>query len=127
MYTEMGSVSAYDMFQHALAWNSTSTWMVRGLGWLFLFISISLILGPISAFFNLVPFFGGMLASIASIGVTVAALMVSLAMAFVTVAAAWMFHRPLLSATLLASAVGMMLFVRSQQAKVRDEASAKDR
>lgn len=94
---EPGRVSADNMFVKAEKANTVLTWILRGAGWLALFIGFGSVLRPISVFADVVPFFG----SIASAGISVVSFLLACVVGFVTVALAWIFFRPLIGIGLL--------------------------
>jgi Transmembrane protein 43 len=97
---EMGTVSADGMFAAAESENKIVTWLIRLGAFLCMWIGLSLILGPISVFGDVIPFVGNILGA----GIGLVTGVVALVLTFVTVAIAWIVFRPLIGIVLLAFA-----------------------
>jgi uncharacterized membrane protein YecN with MAPEG domain len=102
MMLSMGTVPADQMFQQAQESNVTRTWLVRLLGFVLMFIGISMIFKPIATFGDVVPIVG----SILNFGIGVFAFIVSLALSLIVIAIAWIAARPILGIALLVIGVG---------------------
>lgn len=102
---EMGNVSADSMFAAAESENKLITWLIRVGAFLCMWIGLSLILGPISVFGNVIPFVGNILGA----GIGLVTGVVALVLTLVTVAIAWIVFRPLIGIALLAFA-GLFFF-----------------
>ena len=97
---EIGNVSADGMFASAESENKLITWLIRLGAFLCMWIGLSLILGPISVFGDVIPFIGNILGA----GIGLVTGVVALVLTFVTVAIAWIVFRPLIGIALLAFA-----------------------
>jgi hypothetical protein len=97
----MEAKDAPSMFQTAEAQNTTLTWILRGVGWLFMTLGIFLVLRPIAMLVNFVPFAG----SFASFGAFVLGASAAGMLSLLTIAAAWIAYRPLLGGLLLLGAL----------------------
>lgn len=97
---EMGEVTAEHMFSNALFWNSAKTWILRGLGWILLFLAFSMVLQPITAVAAAIPLLGWVLSNIVSVGLFLAAILLSSSVCLATVGVAWFWYRPMLTLTL---------------------------
>ncbi|MCX7678117.1 MAG: TMEM43 family protein, partial [Spirochaetes bacterium] len=102
MMLSMGIVPADQMFQQAQEGNVTRTWLVRLLGFLLMFIGITLIFKPIVTFGDVIPIIG----SILNFGIGAFAFIVALALSLVVIAIAWIAARPILGIALLVIGVG---------------------
>lgn len=113
--TEPGLVSAENMFTKAEQANAVLTWLLRGGGLFAIFIGFSLVLRPISVLADVVPFLG----SVASAGISVISLLLSVCVGLVTIALAWVVFRPLIGIVLLILVGGSvyMLFTKLKSAR----------
>jgi hypothetical protein len=95
------------MFQAAKQANKMLTFGLRILGIILLFIGVKSVLGPISVVLDVLPFLG----SLSRMGTTLIALVVSLPVAIVTIAIAWLSYRPLIGISLIVAAVAVGVFL----------------
>lgn len=104
-----GAVTAETIFGVEQESNEQLTWILRGVGFLMMSIGIFLLAGPLVAVAHLVPLVG----DIVSMGAFIAAAALSLPFTIMTIAAGWLFYRPLIAIPLLAFGVGniVLLFV----------------
>ncbi|HWT09835.1 MAG TPA: TMEM43 family protein, partial [Roseomonas sp.] len=93
-----GNVTAGEMFQSAEQTNTVITWLLRGFGALLMFIAFGLILRPMSVVGSVVPFIG----SIVGVGTSLVSLMLTLMLAPVVIAVAWIWYRPVVGVIVLA-------------------------
>jgi hypothetical protein len=109
---ESGSQSAEEMISGAQSSNTIWTWVKRIVGWLLCFMGFSMLTSIISTTaditLNWIPFLGPIATSIIDLGLTIANLILSISLSIVVAAIAWIFYRPLLGATLLAGALGLL-------------------
>ena len=99
-YVRSGVADAAEMFATARSNNSLVTWLVRIAGVLLMFFGISAVLKPLGVLADVLPILG----DIVGIGTGIVAGLVALICALVTIAAAWLFYRPVLGIVLLAAA-----------------------
>ena len=92
-----GRVSAAQMIRKAEEANAILTWILRAVGALLIFIGAAMILQPIVVLADVVPIFG----SIAGFGSMLVALLVTVIVAPLTIAIAWLWVRPLVGAGVL--------------------------
>lgn len=102
---ETGSVSAEGMFASAESENKIITWLIRLGAFICMWIGLSLILGPISVFGDVIPFVGNILGA----GIGLVTGVVALVLTLITVAIAWIVFRPLIGIALLVFA-GLFFF-----------------
>ena len=100
-----GTVTAAAMFQKAEADNAMMTWVLRVVGFAFMFIGLLMVFKPISAFGDVIPMVGSMLGA----GLGLFAFFISAALSLLTVGVAWLFYRPVLGVALLVLAIGAMV------------------
>ncbi|WP_246198056.1 TMEM43 family protein [Solidesulfovibrio aerotolerans] len=100
---ETGEHSAQAMFQDAVAENTVMTWVLRGVGFVLLFIGFALAFQPISVVLDVLPFLG----DVASWGLGFFAFLLALVCSLITIAVAWIVFRPLLGGALLVAAVAL--------------------
>ncbi len=102
---EMGNVSADGMFASVESENKIITWLIRVGAFICMWIGLSLILGPISVFGDVIPFVGNILGA----GIGLVTGVVALVLTLITVAIAWIVFRPLIGIALLVFA-GLFFF-----------------
>ncbi|KAM5148727.1 transmembrane protein 43 [Mantella aurantiaca] len=105
-----GRLTAEEIFHAEHQSNAVKTWMVRGAGWLMMFLGISLM---IKIFHTLVDWFP-VVRDLVGLGLKLFALCVSSSLSLLTISAGWFFYRPLLALLLSALAVGIILLARSR-------------
>jgi hypothetical protein len=93
-----GLVAPEAMFAQAQAENRILTWVLRLVGAIFMFVGFVLILRPIAVLGDVVPFIGSILGA----GTALAALLLTMVVAPLVVAIAWLFFRPLVSIAVIA-------------------------
>jgi hypothetical protein len=101
----LGQVSAEEMFEGATQSNRLLTWMVRILGFFFIYIGLNTLLVPLSTFLSIIPF----LAKIFRFASKLLVAIISLVISLTVIALAWIFYRPVLAAALLLIAVGIIV------------------
>lgn len=104
-FLHTGRRDAAAMISAELRKNTWTTWGLRLLGWLLLYLGIALVCGPFRVVLEALPLVGGLLAS----GLSFFAFVCGAALALVLIAAAWMAARPVLAAVLLALAVAALV------------------
>ena len=107
-----GLFSAEDMFTMEIDKNRFETWAMRGIGLLLVWIGLCLILKPLSVLGDAIPFFG----SILSGGIFVISILLALSISLSVMSIAWLYHRPLMSATLLCvTFVSLFLIMKNRK------------
>ena len=91
-----------EMFASARSGNSMFTWFVRVGGFMLMFFGLSMVLKPLSVLADVLPILG----DIIEMGAGIVAFIIALICAFVTIAVAWLFYRPVVAILLLAAAGG---------------------
>ncbi len=92
---ELLSIGAHDsgeMFKAEQQRNSQLAWILRGVGFAMMFISICMVLAPLKTVVGVV----GILGDLVGMGVGLVAFAFSLIASSITIAIAWVFYRPLL-------------------------------
>lgn len=103
-----GSVAADAMFADQKSSEGLITWVIRGAGYLMAIIGFLMLLGPLSALANVVPFVATLLGTVSGwIGFVLATVLTA-----GTIALAWLAVRPLLAIGLLVAGLGLWLAVR---------------
>jgi hypothetical protein len=111
---EEGPVAADAMFKEAQSSNRLMAWLLRGVGFLLMFLGLFLVFRPIAVLGSVLPLFGSLLSG----GIGFVSFFVALALSLTTIALAWLFYRPLLAISLLVLAVvSVVLVVRRHRAK----------
>ncbi|PIY68956.1 hypothetical protein COY90_03225 [Candidatus Roizmanbacteria bacterium CG_4_10_14_0_8_um_filter_39_9] len=111
---QLGKASAEEMFQNAQESNKMTTWILRFVGALLLFIGFQMILGVLSVVGSVIPFIGRVIGA----GVGIVSALLTLIIGSVVIAFAWIAYRPLIAIILFAAAVGgyILLMKRSKNA-----------
>ncbi len=102
-----GIHTADAMFAAAQASNRTLTWFLRLVGFLCMFIGLSMVFKPLSVLGDIVPFIG----NIIGIGTSLLAFLIATPCTLMTIAIAWIVYRPLLGILLLAIAAGAIYMI----------------
>lgn len=97
---ETGQKSADAMFTSAKEGNAALTWVLRVLGFLLMWIGVGMIFKPLVVMADLIPFLGSLL----GFGAAVFSFILTAPIALLTIAAGWIFYRPLLAILLLLAA-----------------------
>ena len=103
IFARQGRVSAQTIFKEELDANSLLTWILRGVGLFLMFISFTLILGPLATFAKVIPMLGSLVGSVTGI----AAAVLTLLLGSVIIALAWFSARPLMSLSIILVGVGI--------------------
>lgn len=105
---EYGETSAAAMFKGAQESNAMLTWILRGVGFLFMFVGLKTILAPLRTLGAVVPVIG----NIVGYGTGLIAFLLALALSLITIAIAWIFYRPLLGVGLLVAGLAIPLSLK---------------
>jgi hypothetical protein len=97
---QLGTHTSDAMFERAHEQNRMLTWLLRLAGLIAMAVGLGLIFRPISVVADVIPFLG----SLVGMGIGLAAFLVALCLSLVTIAIAWVAHRPLLGIGLLVGA-----------------------
>jgi hypothetical protein len=109
----MGTVSAQEMFRHALESNKVLTWILRLVGFLLMGFGLTMLFRPFSVLADVVPIFGTLVAA----GTGAVAFLVAGVLSLVTIALAWLAYRPLLAGLLQAAALAVVALVAAKLKK----------
>jgi hypothetical protein len=114
---EAGSRSAESMFRSAAVVNRVLTWILRAVGFLFVFAGVLLVFRPIAVLGSVVPLVGSLLEA----GLGLFSLVIAILLSLVTIAAAWVVYRPLFALGLLLATAGALLWLRRRAAAHRSD------
>jgi hypothetical protein len=103
-----GIISATDMFNDSQRDNVSWTWIVRFFCAFIMFIGFKLILDPIVVVADVVPFISNLLGS----GTSLVSLIVTVFVAPLVIAMAWLWYRPIASIIVIAVGAGLALELR---------------
>jgi hypothetical protein len=121
LLVEEGNHTADQMFQTAQSQNTVLTWILRGGGWLAMFLGLVLVFRPIAVLGDVVPLFGSLL----GVGVGLFAFLVSAVLSLVTIAISWITVRPILGIAMLVLAGGAAFWLlKANRKKKMQGASA---
>ncbi|MBI3179181.1 MAG: TMEM43 family protein, partial [Deltaproteobacteria bacterium] len=115
-----GTHTAAAMFAMAHSENVFLTWILRVVGFLCLLFGLRMVLAPLAVAGDVLPILG----SLMRLGITFVAFSLALPLSLLTVAAAWLFYRPVLAGILIASGVAAVVLVKLFAAKRRPAAAA---
>jgi len=120
----MGEKTADQIFDMQVNESNFMTWVWRIVGCLMMFFGLLLIMRPVTALADFVPFLGGIVGGIAFL----IAGLVSFALSFITIAVSWVVVRPMIgipllivSVALLAGAIYLIAKTRKQQVEPKPE------
>jgi hypothetical protein len=104
-----GTVSAQALFAEKKQEENILTWILRGVGFALMVIAFAMIASPLSMIFAFLPFLEG----IVETGTFLIAVTFAVPLTLLTIAVAWIAHRPLMGTGLIAAAVAaLVLFQR---------------
>ncbi|MFN8607611.1 MAG: TMEM43 family protein [Vulcanimicrobiota bacterium] len=103
-----GAHSAADMFARQEASNSMMTWVLRVVGWVLMCIGFSMLLGPLAAIANIIPFLGDLV----EMGTGLFGCATGTALSLVCIAIGWIFARPLVGIAMLLGAFGFIFLIK---------------
>jgi hypothetical protein len=117
---QTGIHSSEAMIQKAIQSNKILTWILRGVGFLIMFIGLGMIFKPLSVLADVLPFLG----NLAGAGTGLVAFVLAAALSAVTIGIAWLFYRPLLGISLLVVATLLVFGVLRLLRKGKKKAAA---
>ncbi len=123
---QAGQHSAKEMYASEQAKSNMFTWLLRGGGFLAMFLGVTLVFRPLTVVADVVPLFGNIL----QVGAALVALVVALPLSLLTIAIAWVRFRPLLGIGLiavgLAVVVGVFMWRKSKSPQPQPQAMRTD-
>lgn len=111
---QLGKSTAEEMFKSAQESNKTMTWILRFVGALLLFIGFNMILGVLPVIGSVIPFIGNVIGA----GVGLVSGLLTIIVATVVIAIAWITYRPLIAVILFAVAVAGFVMLRNKSKKL---------
>jgi len=105
---EPGVVTAAGLFHDEMQSESRLTWILRGVGFVMMLIGFVCISRPLTMLFAVLPF----LESMVGAGAFLVALTLAVPITLVTIAIAWIAHRPLIGGGLLIAALAALFLLR---------------
>ena len=98
-----GNATAQQMIQDQQSAESMMTWILRGVGFFLTFIGFTMFFGPIAILASIIPFLGGLVRGATAFF----AFVLTIPVALVTIAIAWLAFRPLIGGGILILAAGL--------------------
>jgi len=117
---EPGAVTADGLFHDEQKSEGQLTWILRGVGFVLMLLGFVCITRPLTMVFAVVPF----LESLVGAGAFLVALTLAVPITLVTIAIAWMVHRPLIGGLLLVGAVAAAYLLRQLHPRRPSQAAA---
>jgi hypothetical protein len=108
LYVKAGAHSAPEMIADAEESNSMITWVLRLVGWVLMCIGFSLLLGPIAAVANIIPFLGDLV----EMGTGLFGCATGTVLSLICIAVGWIFARPLVGIAILLGAFGFIFLIK---------------
>jgi hypothetical protein len=105
---EPGVVSAAALFHDEKKSEGTMTWILRGVGFVLVLIGFICMTRPLTMLFAVLPF----LECLVGAGVFLVALTLAVPITLLTIAIAWIVHRPLIGGLLLVASIGAWFLLR---------------
>ncbi|MCR4573152.1 MAG: TMEM43 family protein [Lentisphaeria bacterium] len=107
-----GTHTAADLFAAKAASNKMTRWLFRLLGFVLMYIGMSMVFKPLSVLADVIPFLG----TIVGKGTSFVAFIIAAIFSLITIAIAWIAYRPIISITLLVLAgVCVFLFISKKK------------
>jgi hypothetical protein len=103
-----GERSAEAMFQEMKKENVIQTWILRLVGFVLMALGVGLIFKPLSTFGDVIPIVG----SIMNMGIGIFAFVMALILSLLTIAIAWIAHRPVQGIIILVIVAGLFVGIR---------------
>lgn len=103
-----GEMSAEEIFNAEQSANTALTWVLRGVGWILMFLGFQMMTSILVALISWLP----VVRELVGLGLTLLTLCLATSLTLVTIAIGWIAHRPLLGLTLLAAAAVPILLSR---------------
>ena len=110
---QAGQQSAERMFQIEAYQNVMLTWILRGVGFVLMFIGLLFAGRPAVAVADFVPFLGTLLQT----GIAFFAFALAAILSLVTISVAWLAYRPLIGGSLLVAAIALAVFTLREKGR----------
>lgn len=110
---QTGKATAEEMFKNAQESNKTTTWILRVVGILFMFIGFQMIFSVLQVIGSVIPFVG----RIIGMGTGLVAGVLTIILASVIIALAWIFYRPVIGIGLLIVAIVAYVYLMKNSKK----------
>ena len=105
---EPGAVTAAGLFHDEQKSENTFTWILRGVGFVLMLIGFVCITGPLTMLAAVIP----LLEAVVGAGAFLVAFTLTVPITLLTIAVAWIAHRPLIGGGLIVAAVAALLLLR---------------
>lgn len=110
---QTGKATAEEMFKNAQESNKTVTWILRVVGILFMFIGFQMIFSVLQVIGSVVPFIG----RIIGMGTGLVAGILTIILASIVIAIAWIFYRPIIGIGLIIIAIVAYIYLMKNSKK----------
>ena len=120
LLVRQGAATAQEMFDAAASSNNVMTWVLRAAGLMLLITGFSMLLKPLSVLASVLPFLGRLVGTATGL----VAAVFGVAIGTLTIAAAWLAFRPLVSVIVFAIGAGLIFVIRQQIVRRRQKPTA---
>jgi len=93
--------------------NAQLTWILRGVGFVVMWIGLMIVFAPLKILADVIPFIGELMGA----GIALISLLLAGTVSLITVAIAWIVYRPLLGVGLLLAAAALLVCIRAMRKK----------
>jgi hypothetical protein len=107
VFIRNGMVSAEQIFKEEHKANAILTWILRAVGLLVMFIGFNMILRPLVAIANVIPFIGSLIGA----GTGLIAAAITFVLGSFVIALAWFASRPMLSLSIIGVGIGIAIWL----------------
>lgn len=115
-----GAQSAQEMFHAAMQQNTITTWLLRGLGFVVMWIGLALVFRPLAVVGAVIPFLGDLL----GLGIGIVSGLIAAIISLITIAIGWFAFRPIIGIAVLVPAVILIVLLFRASRKGRKPATA---
>ena len=115
-----GLLTSDDLFANAYAANTATTWILRFIGWLMMFIGIASVFMPLVVFVDIIPLIGDVMeAGLENFIVPMISCCISCPCTLLIISIGWIFYRPVFAiiSILVLGGVGYLLYTLVNNSK----------
>jgi hypothetical protein len=122
LLVKRGTFTSEELFIMADEDNTTMAWMLRGVGFLLMFVSILLVLQPLATAVDIIPFVGDYLrGGLEKCIFPTVAMLIAVPVSHFVIVLAWIAYSPYIAVPILAVSFVLCLCMRARKAKQNDD------